>query len=137
MDGSDTVSAMRTDDSKVGHPNFAFWTLFHKTYSLNPFFISGKASSDLINQATVDFVDDLQVTRQHPFKPDDRPFLKSFGQEGVIRVGQSPLGKVPSLVPSETRFIEQNPHQLRHSHCRMRIIELNTNFVGELFALCV
>src|SRR4030095_5041494 len=130
MDRRDAVSAMRANDGKVGHPNFPFRALFHETYSLNPSLISGKASSDLINQAMIDFVDDLQVTRQHPFKPDDRPFLKSFWQERVISVSQSPLGKVPSLIPSELRFIEQNPHQLRHRHRRVRIIELNSNFVG-------
>src|SRR4029453_9399236 len=130
MDGRDTVSAMRADDSKVGHPNFALGAFFYKAYTLNTSLIFGKTSSDLINQATIDFVDDLQVTRQHPFKPDDRPFLKSFGQERVISVGQSPLGKIPSLIPSETRFIEQNPHQLRHGHRRVRIIGLKENFFG-------
>src|SRR4029453_1648867 len=130
MDGRDTVSAMRADDSKVGHPNFALGAFFYKAYTLNTSLIFGKTSSDLINQATVDFVDDLQVTRQHAFKPDYRPFLKSFGQERVISGGESPFGKIPSLIPSETRFIEQNPHQLRHRHCRVRIIELNSNFVG-------
>src|SRR4029077_19746067 len=74
MDSRDTVSAMRANDGKVGHPNFAFWTLFHEACALNTSLIFGKASSDLINQAAIDFVDDLQMTREHSLKPDDWPF---------------------------------------------------------------
>src|SRR5262249_13593672 len=137
MDRRDTVSAMRADDSKVGHPDLALWALFHETYSLNAVLISGKASSYLINQATIDFIDYFEVTGQHPFKPDDRPFLKSFGQERVISVGQSPSSKVPSLIPSEMHLIEQNPHQFWHRHRRVGIIELNSNLVRECAPVCV
>ncbi len=131
MNRRDTVGAMRADDSKVSHPNLALGTLFHETYALNPSLISGKALSDLINQATIDFVDDLQMTRQHALKPGERPLLESFGQQCVIGVGQSPLCKVPGLVPTEMCFIEENPHQLRHRHRWMRIVKLNGNLVGK------
>src|SRR5262249_138039 len=42
---------------------------------------------------------------------------------------QSPLCQVPGSVPSKLRFVEQNPHQFRHRHCRVRIVEL----YGDLF----
>src|SRR5262249_36634834 len=110
MDSRHTVRAMGAGNSKVGHANFALGTLLDQTDALNPSLVSGKSASDLINQTTIDFVDDLQVTRQHSFKPDHGPFLKSFGQERVISVRQSPVSNVPSLIPSETPLIEQNPH---------------------------
>src|SRR5215469_8348828 len=137
MNRRDTVGAVGTDDSKVRHPDLALRTLFHKTYLLNTALVPGKASSDVINQATIDFVDYLQVTGKHPLKPDDRPFLKRLGQQRVISIGQGPLSKVPSLIPTEVHLIEQNPHQLRHRHCRVRVIELNSNLVGECAPVCV
>src|SRR5262249_33732596 len=136
MDRPDTVSAMGANDRKVGHANFALRTFFYKTYALKTSLVSGKASSNLINQATIDFVDYLQLTGQHPLKPDNRPFLKRLWQERVISIGQGPLSKVPSLIPTEMHLIEQNPHQLRHRHCRVRVIKLNRNLVGECATVC-
>src|SRR5262249_1645907 len=100
MDSCYTIRAMRAHDGKIGHANFALGTLFYKAYALNPSFILGKASSDLVNEAVIDFVNNLQMTRQHPLKPDERPFLESVRQESVISIGQSPLGKIPSFVPN-------------------------------------
>src|SRR5262249_17751345 len=80
MNCRDTVGAMRTNDSKVGHSNLALSTLFHETYALNPSLISGETLSNFITQAAINFVDDLQVTWEHSLKPDERPLLKSFGQ---------------------------------------------------------
>ena len=48
----------------------------------------------------------------------------------MIGVRQSLLCKVPGLVPTEVRFVEQNPHQLRHRHRRVRVVELDGDFLG-------
>jgi hypothetical protein len=69
---------MRADDGKVGHANFALGTLFYKAYALNTSLVLGKATSDVVNEAAIYFVNNLQMPRQHPFKPDDWPFLESF-----------------------------------------------------------
>ena len=53
--------------------------------------VAGEAGPNLIEQTPVNLKDDLQVTRQHHFKPRDRPFLERFGQQGVVRVRQRPL----------------------------------------------
>ena len=49
----------------------------------------------------------------------------------MIGVRQSLLCKIPSLVPTEVRFVEQNPHQLRNRHRRVRIVELDGDFLGK------
>ncbi len=59
MDSRDTVRAMGADDGKVGHSNLALGTFFYNAYALNTSFVFGKASSDLVNQAAIDFVDDI------------------------------------------------------------------------------
>src|SRR5437899_1293704 len=78
--------------------------------------VAGKADSDGIEQAAVDLVDDLQVTGQQPLEPSDRPAFQSFGQQGVVRVGQRSLREVPGLVPVEVCFVEQKAHQLGDGH---------------------
>src|SRR5215813_1367789 len=113
MNRRDTIGAMRANDREVGHPDLALCTLFHEAYALNPSLISGEPFSNFINQAAINFVDDLEMTREHSLKPDERPLLQSFGEPRMICIGQGPLGEVPSLVPTEMCFVEQNPHQLR------------------------
>src|SRR5262245_33497924 len=131
MDRRDTVGAMGAHDSKVGHSDLTLWALFYETYLLNAVLISGKAFPGLVNQAAINFVYYLQVAGQHPFKPNDRPLFKRLWQQRVIGIGEGPLSKIPGLIPTEMRLIEQNPHQLRHRHCRVRVIELNSNLVRE------
>ena len=91
----------------------------------------GKAGPDGIEQAAIDLEDDLQVTRQQHLEPGDRPFLQRFGQQRVVGVRQRPLREVPGLVPAEMRFVEQDAHQLRHRHRRMRIVELDRDLLGK------
>src|SRR5215475_15047667 len=38
---------------------------------------------------------------------------------------------MPSLIPSQVRVVEQNPHQLGDRHRRVRIVKLYGNFLGE------
>ena len=49
----------------------------------------------------------------------------------MIGVGQSLLRNVPGFVPAETRVIEQDPHQLRDRQGRVRVVELDRDFVGK------
>ena len=98
----------------------------------NAALVAGEAGSNFIEQATVDLVDDLQVARQHQLEPRHRPFLERFGQQRVVGVGQSLLRDVPGLVPTEVRFVEQNPHQLGDRQGRMSIVELDGHFLREV-----
>ena len=36
-----------------------------------------------------------------------------------------------ACVPSEVRFIQQNPHQLGNGHRRMRVVELDGDLLGQ------
>lgn len=57
-------------------------------------------STDL-QVATVDLIDDLQVTRQQLGKQVDWPALQSFRKDGVIGVGTRAHTDVPGLNTSE------------------------------------
>ena len=93
--------------------------------------VAREAGADGIEQAAVDLVDDLQVTGQHHLKPGDRPFLQGLGQQGVVRVGKSPLGQGPCLVPAKVRFVQENSHQLGDGHRRVGVVELDGDLLGK------
>ena len=91
----------------------------------------GKRVANVVEQAAIDLKDDLEVTRYQHLKPLDRPFLESFGQQRMVGVRQRSSRQVPGFIPSQLRLVEQNPHQLRHRHRRMRIVELDRDLVGK------
>ena len=131
MDGRDSVRAVRTRDGQIGHPHLPFCAFLDETHTLYPSFIAGKSRSHVIEQPAINLVDDLEVTWQQDLEPFDRPFLQSFGKQRVIGVGQRFYRDGPSVIPTEMDLVEQNPHQLRYCHCRMRVVELDGDFVGE------
>src|SRR5258705_5266477 len=105
------------------------WTFLNEAHALDAAPVTRMLGPDLIKQAAIDLEDDLQMARQHQLEPSERPFLKSFGQECVVGVRQSPLGEVPRLVPTKMRFVEQDPHQLRNRHRWMCIVELDGDVI--------
>src|SRR5439155_20904266 len=113
MNRRDTVSAMRADDRQIRHAKLALRAFLDEADALDASLVAEEAVPNRIEEAPVDLQDNLQLTRQHDLKPCERPFLQSFGEQSVIGVRQRFLCKVPSFVPTEVRFVEQNPHQLR------------------------
>ena len=71
------------------------------------------------------------MTRQQLLEPHQRPFLQGFGQQRVVRIRQRPLREVPGLLPPQVRFIQQDAHEFRHRQGRMRIIELDGDFLWQ------
>src|SRR5215813_9366214 len=129
MNCGDAVGAVRANDSQVGHSDMFLWTFFHEAHPLDAAFVTRISRTHFIKQASIDLEDNFQMTRQDRLKPCERPFLESFGEQCVVGVRQSPLCELPSLVPAEMRFIEQNPHQLRNCHRWMCIVELDGDFI--------
>src|SRR5687768_12234463 len=101
MDGRDAVRAMRTRDGEIGHAHLPFWAFLEETYTLQPSFVAGKVRAHVFEQAPIDFMDDLEMSRQKNAEPFDRPFLQSLGQQRVVGVGQCLDCNAPSVVPTE------------------------------------
>ena len=130
MDRGHPVRAVRADNGQVGHANLApAGTLLNEVDARHAAFVAWKAASNLVQQTTVDFIDDFQMARQHQLEPRKRPFLECFREQGMIRVGQRFLCDLPGPVPPQIGFIEQNPHQLGNSQGRVSIVELDSNFL--------
>src|SRR6516165_653318 len=50
----------------------------------------------------------------------------------MVRIPKSFLRKLPSFVPSEVCFVQQNSHQLRNRQRWMSIVELDGDFSGKV-----
>ena len=89
MNRGHAVGAVRADDGQVGHANVLGWAFLDQAHALHAALVARESGPNRIQQAAVDLVDDLQMTRQQHLEPRDRPFLQRFGQQRVIRVTQT------------------------------------------------
>ena len=137
VNGRHSIGAVRANNGKVRHADFALAAFFHEADALHTPLVAWEAKPNFIEQPTVDLVNDLQVTRKQSFKPRHRPFLQSLGQQGVIGVSKRLLRQVPGLIPSHVHVVQQDSHQFRDRHGRMRVIELNRGFLWKFFPIRV
>ena len=72
------------------------------------------------------------MTRQKPFHHRHRPFFERLLENCVVRVARSLARKLPRLIPIKPFDIHQNAHQFRHDKSRMRIVELDEDFISEI-----
>src|SRR5215471_9934863 len=73
----------------------------------------------------------FEMPRHHGFEPLKRPFFERLRQQGVVRIGQSPLREVPRLIPPELRIVQQNPHELGNGHRWVRVVQLDGDLLGK------
>ena len=93
----------------------------------------GIAAPDVVQETAVDLEDDLELPRDDLLEVMQRPALERLRQQRVIGVGQGSLRDIPGRVPAETRFVEQDAHELGHCQGGVSIVELD----GDLVRKCV
>jgi hypothetical protein len=79
---------VRADDGQVGHADLSLATLLDQADALNRPGRRGSAAADVVEEAAVDLVDDLQLARQQHLEPGERPLLQRLGQQRVVGVGE-------------------------------------------------
>ena len=82
-------------------------------------------------EACVDFVNDLQVTREELFEEADGPLLEGFRHQGVVRVSERLGDDVPGFVPFHVLDVEEDAHHFGDGDCRVRIVQLDGDLLGE------
>ena len=137
MNGRNAVGAVRADDRQIRHPHLLRRSLFNQADTARAILLPRESLAHGRQQPAVDFVNDLQVPRQHDFEPLDRPFFQGFGEQRVVRVSQRPLRDVPRLIPAKLHVVEQDSHQLGNGYARMRVVKLNGDFVGKRVPILV
>ena len=49
----------------------------------------------------------------------------------MVRIRQGPFGEIPGFVPTQLCIIQQDSHQFGDCHRRVRVVQLDSNLLGE------
>ncbi len=131
VDLGHAVGAVRADDRQVGHADPLFGPLGDQADAGDAAGIAGIAGADVVQEAAVDLVDDLEQPGHDHLEEADRPGLEGLGHQRVVGVGQGAPGQVPRFVPAQAGLVEQDPHQLGDGHRGVGVVELDGDLVGE------
>jgi hypothetical protein len=64
----------------------------------HPIIVVLEANLNLIEQASIDFEDDIEVTKQHFLKPLNLPLSQGLRQQSVVCVCECPCCQLPRLM---------------------------------------
>ena len=130
----DAVDRVAADGGQVRHPHALAAVLADERHAPQPVVVAGELRAHLVEEAAVDLVDDLEVTRQRLGEHRQRPRLQRLGQQGVVGVAERGHRDVPRLVPVELTLVDQQPHQLGDTDRRVGVVELQRESLGEVVA---
>ena len=86
MELGDAVNRGRADDAEVRHPDVALAVLVDERHPLELLDVARIERADLLEEASVDLVDDLEMAREKTFHHRDGPLLKRLLKDRVVRV---------------------------------------------------
>ncbi len=112
MELGHAVDRVARDDREVRHAHLAPAALVDERHAAAALVVAGPARRDLVEEGTIDEVDDLQVARQDPLEERDRPDLERLGQQRVVGVREHAPRDLPGLLPLELVLVDQQPDQL-------------------------
>ena len=120
------VNAKGANYSQTSHMNLA---ILNNGQLMNQILIPWILGTNLIEEATVNLVNNHVDTWQQILEQISIPLLQSLWQNGVVGVGYSVAGNIPSYIPIQTIIINKYPHQLSYCYCWMGIVNLDAYFV--------
>ena len=117
--------------ARLRHAHVARPAFIDEREPREPRVVAGKCGAHFVEEAAVDFEDDLEMPRQQRAEEIDRPFLQRLGQQRVIGVGEGRARHRPRFVPAERVLVHEQAHQLRDGDRRVRVVELHGPFFVE------
>ena len=100
---------MRADEGEIAHAH-AFSPVLADQRNGAQHRVVSAGGLGFAQEAHVDRVDDLQMTRQQPAHQLDGPGLQRFRQQRVVGVGRRLARDVPRFFPADAMHVEQQPH---------------------------
>ncbi len=131
------VRAVGADDGQVGHADLLCRAFLDQAHPLNAALVARESRAHEVDQAPVDFKDDLQVPWQQRLEPGHGPFLEGFRQQRVVGVRQRSLCEAPGLIPFQVCLVQQEPHELGNGNRGVRVVELDSDFLGQRVPIVV
>ena len=123
------VDAVAADHRQMGHMDKAIGDDRHLA-DLVPF--AGVTVPQVGAPALVDLVDDHEQTRHQVAEHFHRPLLERFRHHRMVGVGDGVQRDPPGVFPAEALFVQQYPHQFRHDHHRVGVVDMDRVFLVEL-----
>ena len=85
-----------------------------------------------LQEVVVNLENNLQMTRQDFTQHIDGPGLQRFAHQGMVGIGEDLAGHLERLIPAKLMLVNQQAHQLRNRQHRVRIVEVNRDFVRQI-----
>ena len=126
------VDGVAADTGEMRHAHVPFAALVDERQARDALLVAQEAHACLVEEARVDLIDDLEVSRQHPAEHAERPALERFRQKRVIGVGEGALRDVPGLFPRHLVLVDQKTHELRDGDGRMGVVQLHRELLWKL-----
>jgi hypothetical protein len=126
------VHRVAPDNREVRHADTLPPAFPDEGHALNALLVAGPALSDLLKEAIVNLVNDLEVARQDLLQQFDWPRLQSLRHQRVVGVPANRARPLPGLIPFDAVLVNQRPHQLGHRQRGMRIVHLQRHALGQL-----
>src|SRR5262249_25498450 len=105
------VGAVTSDHGEVGHAHLPHWFLLDETHAPDAIALFWVTTPDVVEEAAIDLIDDLQMARYQHLEQLDRPLLQRLWEQGVVRICKGAYGEIPGLLPAALSLIEQDAHQ--------------------------
>ena len=86
----------------------------------------------LVARPPVDLAHNAVYPRQLLAEQIDLPVLERLGHNRMVRVGKALARDVPGLVPAHFILVDEQPHQLRHTERRVRVVNMHSHFISKI-----
>ena len=120
----DPVDRVAADARQVRHAHALVPGLVDDREPPRQLIVAGMTLPHVIEEATVDLVNDLEMAWQHHAEQRQRPFFERFGKQGVVRVAARPFRDAPCGIPVQLVLVHEQPHQLGDRDRRVRVVQL-------------
>ncbi len=132
VEGGDPVDRIAADDREVGHANGSHRALVDDGHTADAPVVAGETRPRVVEEAAVDFVNNLKMARKQMSHEIHRPLLQGLGQDGVVGVRHGLSGDGPRLVPRKLVLVQKEAHELRDGQGRMGVVELEHRLLVQI-----
>ena len=125
MEGGDAVDRMAAHAREMRHTDVLVPCFVDQREPPEQLIVAGIPLTHVVQETTIDLVDDFQVPRQRFAEERHGPLLEGLRQKRVVRVAAGLPGNRPGLIPVHRVLVHEETHQLGHRDGRVRVVQLD------------
>ncbi len=137
VEGCHAVDCAGADDGQVGHAHRASAAFINDAHAGEAVHVIRVERGDLTQEARVDLVNDLHVTRKQMLHQRDAPGFKRLRQDGVVGVAGGFACDLPGGIPRDILMVHEQAHQFRDDERRMGFVQMDEGFFRKVVPVLV